>query len=290
MTAVREPPVRHDADVEREVDLGRWKRAISERWWIVVAGVVAGVIVGGLYSLSGGSVWEASVLVAPGQPFTPSGSPVLTYQSSPRSIDVLVTSESALKRAAAAAHVPVSKIRGHVTTQSISTGAGSTASRGANLIRITAQLSKPKHAEDVANALGAIVIADTTSPYVKKSIVTYQRKESRYNAQLTSLTKVIDSYNHALSTQHLGFLAKLIMVNQLDAAIARQGTLNDKLAATDQQLTLVQNVEIAQLISHAAAVKTTARSRRNSILVGALIGLLGGLIAAILVDMRARRA
>jgi capsular polysaccharide biosynthesis protein len=290
MTAVREPPVRQDLDAEREIDLGRLKRSVVERWWIVVAGVVAGVIVGALYSLSGGSVWEASALIAPGQPFSPSGAPVLTYQASPRSINVLVTSESALKRAAAAAHVPVGTLRGHVTTESIATGLGSTASRGANLIKITVQLHKPKHAEDVANALGNIVIADTTSPYVKKSILTYQSKEKRYNDQLTSLTRVIESYTTALAKEHLAFLPKLIMVNQLDAAIARQGALNDKLAATDQQLTLVQNVEIAQLISRAAAVKTTARSRRNSILVGALIGLIGGLIAAIVVDMRARRA
>jgi len=245
--------------------------------------------VGALYSLSGGSVWEASVLIAPGQPFTPSGSPVLNYQSSPRGINELVTSEFALKRAAARAQIPIGKLRGHVTTQAVSTGAGSPASRGANLIRITVRLHKPRHAEDSANALGNIVIADTTSPYVKKSIATYKSKEARYNAQLTSLTNVIDSYNKALTTQNLGFLEKLIMVNQLDAAIARQGNLNDKLAATDQQLTLVENIEIAQLIEQAAAVKTTARSRRNSILVGLLIGVIVGVIVAIVVDARARR-
>jgi hypothetical protein len=279
-----------DAGAEREIDLGRWKQAAVERWWIVAAGLVAGVVVGALYSLSGGSVWEASVLIAPGQPFTPSGSPVLSYQSSPRSIDVIVGSESALERAAAQAKIPVGKLRGHTSTQSVATGLGSAASRGANLIRVTVRASKPKHAEDAANALGRIVISDTTSPYVKKSILTYESKERRYNAQLTSLTKVIDSYNRALTTQNLSLLEKLIMVNQLDAAISRQGNLNDKLAATDQQLTLVKNIEIAQVVSHAAAVKTTARSRRNSILVGALIGLIGGIVAAIVADTRARRA
>jgi len=279
-----------DAGAEREIDLSRWKQAAVERWWIVAAGLVAGVVVGALYSLSGGSVWEASVLVAPGQPFTPSGSPVLSYQSSPRSIDVLVTSESALERAAAKAKIPPGKLRGHVSTQSVSTGLGSSASRGSNLIRITVRLSKPKSAEVAANALGAIVIADTTSSYVKKSILTYESKERRYNAQLTSLTRVIESYNQALATQRLSLLEKLIMVNQLDAAIARQGTLNDKLAATDQQLTLVKSVEIAQLVSTAASAKTTARSRRNSILVGALIGLIIGAIVAIVVDTRAHRA
>src|SRR5690242_5281313 len=105
-----------DAGVEREIDLSRWKQAAVERWWFVAAGLVAGAVIGALYSLSGGSVWQASVLIAPGQPFSPSGSPVLSYQSSPRAIDVLVTSESALERAAATAHMPVGKLRGNVST------------------------------------------------------------------------------------------------------------------------------------------------------------------------------
>ena len=47
----------------------------------------------------------------------------------------------------------------------------------------------------------------------------------------------------------------------------------------------------AQVIGgDARAVKTTARSRRNSILVGALIGLVAGLVVAIVADVRARRA
>jgi hypothetical protein len=182
------------------------------------------------------------------------------------------------------------ELRGHVSTEALSTGLGSSSSsRGANLIRITVQLHKAARAEEAANALGAIVIADTTTPYVTKSIATYNSKEKRYNAQLTSLTRVIERYNKALSNGKFDFLTKLIMVNQLDAAIARQGTLNDKLAATDQQLSLVNNVEIAQLIEPAVAEKTTARSRRNSILVGALIGLIAGAIVAIVVGVRARR-
>ena len=139
-----------DAGAEREIDLGRWKQAIVDRWWIVVAGVVAGVILGALYSLSGGSVWQASVMIAPGQPFSPSGAPVLTYQASPRSINVLVTSESALERAAAAAHVPIGTIRGHVTTESIATGLGS--------------------AGPQATATGTTSVADPTAPLATQNL------------------------------------------------------------------------------------------------------------------------
>ena len=164
------------------------------------------------------------------------------------------------------------------------------ASRGATLIKITVQTQKKRWSEDVANALGRIIISDTTSDYVKKSIATYERKKKTYDAELASLSAMIDTYNRTLDSQRLDLLAKLIVVNQLDAAIQLQGNLNDNLATTDQQLTLAQNIEIAQVISKAVGVKTTARSRRNSILVGALIGLIGGAIAAIAADTHARRA
>src|SRR5579884_1972384 len=125
-----------DLGAEREIDLSRWKQAAVERWWVVVGGLVA---------LSGGSVYEASALVAPGQAFSANGSPVLTYQSSPRGIQAIVTGESAIERAAAAAHMPVSELRGHVTTSTVSTGASaSTAARGSNLIQITVQAQKKK--------------------------------------------------------------------------------------------------------------------------------------------------
>src|SRR5579862_6775211 len=133
MTAVRPAT---DLDAEREVDLSRWWTALVARWWIVAAGLVVGAVIGGIISLSGGSVWQASVLLSPAQAFSPSGAPVLNYNSSPRGINDLVTSEATLAEVAAAAHVPVSQLRGNVTTSSIATGAASTAARGAVLIKI----------------------------------------------------------------------------------------------------------------------------------------------------------
>jgi uncharacterized protein involved in exopolysaccharide biosynthesis len=58
-----------DLGAEREIDLGRWKQAAIERWWLVAAGLAAGIVVGAVFSLSGGSVYQASVLLAPGSVF-----------------------------------------------------------------------------------------------------------------------------------------------------------------------------------------------------------------------------
>ena len=276
-----------DLGAEREIDLGRWKQAAVERWWLVAAGLAAGIVVGALYSLSGGSVYQASVLLAPGQPFSPQGSPVLSYQSSPRAIEKLVTSESALQRAAKAAGIGA--LRGHVSTQTVSTGASSSAaSRGAVLIEITVQLHKPKHAEDAANALGNIVVTDTTSSYVKQSIDGFTVKIKDYGAQLDVLKQRIDVLTTAVNSPSLAFLEKLLLVSQLDNAQTRFGTISDNLSLAQQQKTLAQSVELAQTIEPAVARKTTARSRRNSILVGALIGLIAGAIVAIVIAGRER--
>ncbi len=242
-------------------------------------------------SLSGGSVHQASVLIAPGQPFSPNGSPILSYKSSPRAINEIVTSASALKRAAAKAQMPISQLRGHVHTETVSTGAGSAASRGSVLIRVTVTGHKPRKVEEAADALGVIVVTDTTDQFVTRSIATLKGQARSFNRRLATVEKLIDTYNQTLASESLAPLDKLVLVTQLDAAVARQGNLNDKLASNDERLTLTQSIEKAQILTpFAVAEKTTARSRRNSILVGALIGLIVGVIAAIIVDRRASRS
>ena len=279
-----------DADAEREIDLGRWKQAAVERWWLVAAGLVAGVAVGALLSLAGGSVYQASVLIAPGQAFSPNGAPVLNYLSSPRGINDLVTSESTLKAAAQRAHVSVTKLRGHVSTQTVLTGAGNVASRGAVLIKITVQLHQAKKAEDAADALGQIIKRETTSTYVRQSVNLVNTAIEGYQKELTALAVRIRELNKQIPNEK-DPLTRIVLVSQADNAAQRQATISSNLATARQQLALAQNIMYAQVIGgDARAVKTTARSRRNSILVGALIGLLVGLVVAIVADVRARRA
>jgi capsular polysaccharide biosynthesis protein len=280
-----------DLAVEREIDLSHWRTALLERWWIVVAGLVAGAVVGGVYSLSGGSLWEASVLLVPSQAFSPSGAAVLSYQSSPRAIDALAKQESMLEQVAKVSHVSVAELRNHVATSTVSTGASaSTASRGSQLIKITVQVSRKIAAADAANALGRLIAAQSTGPYVMESIKVLNEDLQSAQTALAALTPQIDAFNKVLATQSLDPFDKLILETQLQNAIARQGNLNDKIETETQQLVLANQIEKARVISPAAAQKTTARSRRTSVVFGALIGLIIGVIAALVVDTRATRA
>jgi len=73
-----------------------------------------------------------------------------------------------------------------------------------------------------------------------------------------------------------------LLANQIGLAVQEQRQVVSDLSNNQQLLALAQNVEQSKLITPARATKTTARSRRNSVLVGALIGLLLGIVAALL--------
>jgi capsular polysaccharide biosynthesis protein len=280
-----------DIGAEREIDLGRWRQALVARWPLVAAGLLVGVVGGLILSLSGGSVYQASVLISPGQAFSQSGAPILTYQSSPRGINALLTSESVLKEAARAAHISVAQLRGNVNTASVSTGAGAVATRGTILVRITVQLKKAAPSEIAANTLGAVVIAESKSKYVQQSVGVLQNSIAGYKSQLKSLAARIEVLNAEIAVKTLDPLTKVVLAGQADNAALRQATISNNLATAQQELSLAQTIEYASRIGPPAqAVKTTARSRRNSALVGGLIGLILAAIAAIVVDARTRRA
>jgi uncharacterized protein involved in exopolysaccharide biosynthesis len=49
-----------DLEAEQEVDLGRYWSAIVSRWWLPLAGLLVGAVLGYLVSLGGNQVWNAS--------------------------------------------------------------------------------------------------------------------------------------------------------------------------------------------------------------------------------------
>lgn len=282
-----------DLGAEREIDLRRWVDAILLRWWIIAAGLVVGVIIGAVYGLSGGSSYTATALIARGQAFNPGGNTaVLSYLSSPAAIDALATSPAALKYAATKAGMAPGQLRGHIVTSTVAQS-GQTAQQATNsvLIQITVTLNRPKRAEDAANALAALVKRETTSGYVRQSISIYQVRLKNFGVRLKTLQIRIDALNKTLASSHgLSALDQLVIASELDSAEAAYGQTLDSQTTNEQLLTLAQQVEQTQIIQPARAQKSTARSRRNSVVVGALIGLLIGAIVALIVGLRSLRA
>jgi len=290
MSAVRPPA---DLGGEREIDLRRWLDAVLARRWFVVAGLVVGVIIGGLYSLSGASIYTASVTIQPAQPFSPAGQPVLNYSASPLAIQTIVNSTDALGYVARKAHMPQGELAGHVSTASISTGTGPVTTRGTVLLQITVTSSQAKRAADAANAFGDYVVHETESTYVQESLSVYAQKAKFFAARLASVNRLITGYQDVLAKRNQVNIApfdRLLLYAQLNDQVARQGNLQDELITNQQAQTLAQTIDVAQIINPAAAAKVTARSRRNSILFGGVIGVLIGAIVALVLGLRPGRA
>jgi hypothetical protein len=283
----------NDLGAEREIDLRKWRDALFARWWLAVAGLAAGIVVGALYGLSGGSAFNATALVVPGQAFGPNGNAVQTYLTSASAINTLATSNTTLTEAAAKAGIGIGQLRGHVSTAPIdlTTGATSsaTSSRAAVLVQISVQLPKKKKAEDVANAIAEIVQRDGTSPYVVASINIINSELANFKARLVTEKVRVAAANAAVKQPGLSLTESLLLRDDADTALANLNQTQQEILTTQQQLYLARQVEETRILQHAKASKTTARSRRNSVAVGAVIGLIIGAIVAMIVGLRGPR-
>jgi capsular polysaccharide biosynthesis protein len=269
MASTRERPTRRDdlpdLDAEREVDLRGYWNSLAQRWWLPVAGVVAGVIIGLLISVGGRQVYTAKTTVYLGQPLSPGGLQVQTVTSNPSTVGTIIHSEAALRRAAHAAGMPVDKLRGNVTSRPV---AGALTKLGQTpLVLISVTAAAPRQAQVAANTLAKIVIQQT-STYVSTLIANLQSQIADYQQSLATIDKSLNS-------------SGVSGTDKLIASISR-AQIADQLASSKQQLELAKQVELGQQVTFARAAKTTARSRRNTVIVAALIGLLVGIFAALL--------
>ena len=271
-----------DLDAEREVDLRRHWNAILLRWWLPAAGLVGGIVIGLLVSIGGSQVYTAKATIYVGQPLSASGVQVQSQATNPSFVHQVVTAESTVAAAAQKAGLRKNQLRGHISTQAVS---GSISRLGQNplySIKVTGHL--PGRVAAAANALAQAVINSPALGHYTQ--VTIKNLQGLVKSEKESLAS-IDSNTRTLQTalQSGGGLStteRLILLGQLNGLLQQRLSVVDQLSSNQQQLALAQDVEAPQLITRAVATKTTARSRRNTVIVAALIGLLLGIIAALL--------
>jgi hypothetical protein len=279
-----------DLDAEQEVDFGRYGRLLAARWWLVVGGLVAGLAIGYVVALGSGSVWKASALLSLGQPYTPGGgSTVNSFATNPRAVTEIVRSESAIRQAAHAAGLRPGALRGKVSSGQVGNATGAGSGRAVTLIAVTVQGSKPAKVEKAARALSEIVIARTTAPYVGTKVKALGVSLKSIQAELNTVAPRITLLSNEVDDPKLAPIDRLLVATQLDNAEQRRGQLLDQQTSKQQQLALGENVESATIVQRGAAVRSTARSERNSMLVGGFVGLILGALAAIAWDSLAAR-
>ncbi|HET8558195.1 MAG TPA: Wzz/FepE/Etk N-terminal domain-containing protein [Gaiellaceae bacterium] len=273
MTTPAPPERGFDPEAEQEVDFAKYVRLLAVRWWLLAAGVVAGAVIGYLVSLGGTQVYSATATVYLGQPYTPTGGALVqNIQTNPSAVATAVQSQAVQNTVANRCKTKASAFSKGISTQAIPTGASAKTGAQVNpLVKITVQAKKGKVASCVANQLAdEVVSAKHLGSYAAQKI-------ANLNAQIALDNAQIKSVQTAISNSGLSDTIKLILQTTL------RSDQIDKTQNT-QLLQLAEGVERPFVYTHAASHQITARSRRNTVVIAALIGLILGALAALLWD------
>jgi uncharacterized protein involved in exopolysaccharide biosynthesis len=285
----RDRPV-PDVDAEEELDVGRYWNALIARWWLPLAGLVAGIAIGYLLSLGGHQVYQAKTSVYLGQPLNPTGTgQIQSLTTNPSTVKQVVLSPFWQHVAERRAGLASGSLRGHVSTQAVAGVAAALGRVGQNpLVNIVVTGKRPALVTRAADELATIVVNQVSGQYVDTKIKNLKTNIAADKAELDNINGRLSSLQDQIRGGSISATDKLILGNLIGLAIQEQRQVIADQTQNQSLLALAQNVERSQILSPARASKTTARSRRNSILVGALIGLLIGILAALLWEPAAR--
>ena len=269
MTAPAPPSRGFDPEAEQEVDFARYVRLLAVRWWLLAAGLVVGAVIGYLISLSGTQVYKATATLYLGQPYTAGGNTAAVgLQTNPAAVSQVIHSALVDGAVAQKCKVAAKQFRKGISTAQVS---GSTIAKTATnpLVTVSVQTRHAKVAECAANALADQAVLRLAA-YADAKIANYQKEIDADNASISSIQTALAKPDISVTDKLL--LQTNLRTNQLD------------LLQATQFLQQAKQIERPKVLTGAAAQKVTARSRRNTVVIAALIGLILGAIAALLWD------
>ena len=271
-----------ELDDEREIDFGRIGRSILNRWWLVLAAVLVGALLGYFSSVSSGEVYSARTTIYLGQPLSPTGNAqIQSLATNPSTVSEIVRSDEVVAKVAEDLGIQPRALRNGISTRQI-VAAGTSASARANtnpLVQIAVRGDwKGDTTARAANALAEEVVT-RVSEYVDVKAKALQDRLDAENRELEAIDVKIDRLNQLAAQGGPNADTDLILAS---LAEQRRGQLVEDKTDTETLLTLARNVERGKQVTVAQASRVPAQSSRSAIVVGALIGLLVGIVLALL--------
>jgi uncharacterized protein involved in exopolysaccharide biosynthesis len=275
-------------DEEQEVDLASAWQRLTARWWMPAVGLFAGAVLGIALALAAGTVWQAATIVYLGQPFAPlGGGQIQSLATNPITVAEIVRSDAALEDVSDETGIPVRKLRASIWTHELLTPGQP---RGINpLMEIGVKgAGRPRQIEQAANLLAERVV-ENVSMYVAEKVALLEGQVEAAETQLEEVNArirtALEQQAEIIENRALPLEQRLLVTLNLNSVIttadSRRAAIHDDLFEARQLLNLAESVETSRVVEHASATKTTARSSRASLLVGALLGLLAGAVAAL---------
>ena len=191
------PPKSFDPEAEQEIDFGRYVRLLAARWWLIVAGLILGAVIGYAVSLGGSQRYQATATLYLGQPYSASGNVQLqAAQTNPSTVRQIVHATSIVDQVAAVCKTKAGTFKGGISTQTVS---GNISKNGQTpLVTVSVQAAKRKVATCVANALARLVITKT-SAFANQKIANFRREIVVDEKQETLINKALQTSGSSTS-------------------------------------------------------------------------------------------
>jgi hypothetical protein len=276
-----------ELDAEQEVDFGKLWRTLLQHWWLPVIGLIAGAIIGALVTVGRTGTWKATSQVYLGQALV-GGS---LAQLAPTSITLAsnaVTSGQTIRAVAAHLKIPPSKLSGNVKTSPVFGQTGTKVGAPTPLMSITVTGLPRQTALAAANALALAAVSDVAKFQTAK-LGTLKQHLAFDNAQIKAVNDRLASARavqaQVLADKTLSSTDRLLGVVSQNAvitqALTQQIALVQDSFQVQQSITLAQDIESARVITPATAERSAGPSHRTAVAIGAFIGLILGIIAAL---------
>ena len=274
-----------ELDAEEEVDLGRAWQRLTARWWLPLLGLLVGAVIGYTLSTAGrGEFYSAKATVYLGTITSPTGAIVPNPLANLANATAVVRSEAAIRAASARAGLRPPQLRGRISIAPATAGTGLRRTAGATPYVTVGVKGQSRRVAVAANALARMLV-QRVSGLVDVRIRAYRAQLAIVEASLASTQRRIAAAEAALrSSQGVSPYEQLVLVSSVDNAVQRSAQLVEQQAETRERIAFATDFERGDVVTPAVAVKTTARTRRNSLLAGAVLGLIVGTLAALLWD------
>jgi len=270
------------------IDVGSWFRTLLRNWWVILALVVLGAVVGGVVTVLTPKEYSATSSVYIGQTTDALGQAMAGLNSNPKAATQLLASQALLNEAARATGMKMtsSRLRRETTVETPSQTIKTTVS-AVNIVVITVTDTKKVRAAAAANALANALVAKL-SPSVEAKITLLEQlladgtkaeaaATARANASQAAITAIAKGGGTA--AEKAAAAAPYVAVSQ--AAASELATLQVADQATALRLEVAKTVEMPQIL-HVAKVpdSPSGPSRTLNVAAGALAGLVVGVIVA----------
>ena len=270
------------------IDVGSWFTTLLRNWWVILALVVLGAVVGGVLTMLTPKEYSATSSVYIGQTTDALGQAMAGLNSNPKAATQLLASQALLDQAAQATGMKMtsSRLRRETTVETPSQTIKTTVS-AVNIVVITVTDTKKLRATAAANALANALVAKL-SPSVEAKVILLEQQlaeGTKAEAAATARSNVSQAAILAIAkgggsaAEKAVSAAPYVAVSQ--AAASELATLQVADQATALRLEVAKTVEMPQLL-HVAKVpdSPSGPSRTLNVAAGALAGLVVGVIVA----------